>query len=393
MLFILGLIQNPLRNFQMFLSKKTPLVAIDMGSHSIKMVQLAEIKGGNFELVDLGMMPLEEGSIVEGSIKKPDQVSEALSRLIKAEKIKSNFVVASVSGEAVFIKKIKVAQMTEEELSEKITEEAEQYIPFDINDVALDFQILGPANGNNSQEKVDEKTDPDEKKPENETETSDEPMVEALLVAVQRDVIDERTDVLLEAGLKPTIIDLDVFALMNAASLSNDLSAMGSIALIDLGDSFTHVNILQNGSIGYTRDIPVGGGYCSTMIMSKYQVPFKQTHRIKGGYLPDGVEKEEILDLIVRGYRKILEEIQKSFEYFSTISNCKVERVLLSGGGCLIQGMDGFMEDYLKVPAEMLNPMQAVKINPKNFDQGLITDLAGLSTVAMGLATRRFDHT
>ena len=393
MLFILGLIQNPLRNFQMFLSKKTPLVAIDMGSHSIKMVQLAEIKGGNFELVNLGMMPLEEGSIIEGSIKKPDQVSEALSRLIKAEKIKSNFVVASVSGEAVFIKKIKVAQMTEEELSEKITEEAEQYIPFDINDVALDFQILGPANGNNSQEKVDEKTDPDEKKPENETETSDEPMVEALLVAVQRDVIDERTDVLLEAGLKPAIIDLDVFALMNAASLSNDLSAMGSIALIDLGDSFTHVNILQNGSIGYTRDIPVGGGYCSTMIMSKYQVPFKQTHRIKGGYLPDGVEKEEILDLIVRGYRKILEEIQKSFEYFSTISNCKVERVLLSGGGCLIQGMDGFMEDYLKVPAEMLNPMQAVKINPKNFDQGLITDLAGLSTVAMGLATRRFDHT
>ncbi|MZG53151.1 MAG: hypothetical protein F3743_01305 [Nitrospinae bacterium] len=377
----------------MFLSKKTPLVAIDMGSHSIKMVQLAEIKGGNFELVNLGMMPLEEGSIVEGSIKKPDQVSEALSRLIKAEKIKSNFVVASVSGEAVFIKKIKVAQMTEEELSEKITEEAEQYIPFDINDVALDFQILGPANGNNSQEKVDEKTDPDEKKPENETETSDEPMVEALLVAVQRDVIDERTDVLLEAGLKPAIIDLDVFALMNAASLSNDLSAMGSIALIDLGDSFTHVNILQNGSIGYTRDIPVGGGYCSTMIMSKYQVPFKQTHRIKGGYLPDGIEKEEILDLIVRGYRKILEEIQKSFEYFSTISNCKVERVLLSGGGCLIQGMDGFMEDYLKVPAEMLNPMQAVKINPKNFDQGLITDLAGLSTVAMGLATRRFDHT
>ena len=393
MLFILGLIQNPLRNFQMFLSKKTPLVAIDMGSHSIKMVQLAEIKGGNFELVNLGMMPLEEGSIVEGSIKKPDQVSEALSRLIKAEKIKSNFVVASVSGEAVFIKKIKVAQMTEEELSEKITEEAEQYIPFDINDVALDFQILGPANGNNSQEKVDEKAEPDEKKPENETETSDEPMVEALLVAVQRDVIDERTDVLLEAGLKPAIIDLDVFALMNAASLSNDLSAMGSIALIDLGDSFTHVNILQNGSIGYTRDIPVGGGYCSTMIMSKYQVPFKQTHRIKGGYLPDGVEKEEILDLIVRGYRKILEEIQKSFEYFSTISNCKVERVLLSGGGCLIQGMDGFMEDYLKVPAEMLNPMQAVKINPKNFDQGLITDLAGLSTVAMGLATRRFDHT
>lgn len=267
----------------MFLSKKTPLVAVDMGSHSIKLVQLAELKGGEFELVSLGMMPLEEGSIVEGSIKDPGQVSEALASLIKAEKIQSNFVVASVSGEAVFIKKIKIPQMTEEELSEKITEEAEQYIPFDINDVALDFQILGPANGNPNQPNEDEKTVEDEKSPADENQESDEAMVEALLVAVQRDVIDERTDVLLEAGLKPAIIDLDVFALMNAARLNKDLSAMGAVALIDLGDSFTHVNILQNGSIGYTRDIPIGGGYCSTMLMSKFQIPFSQTHKMKGG--------------------------------------------------------------------------------------------------------------
>jgi len=377
----------------MFLSKKTPLVAVDMGSHSIKLVQLAELKGGNFELVSLGMMPLEEGSIVEGAIKNPDQVSEALASLIKAEKIQSNFVVASVSGEAVFIKKIKIPQMTEEELSEKITEEAEQYIPFDINDVALDFQILGPVNGNSSPSKEDAKNETDEKNPSDENEDSDGPMVEALLVAVQRDVIDERTDVLLEAGLKPAIIDLDVFALMNAARLNKDLSAMGATALIDLGDSFTHVNILQNGSIGYTRDIPIGGGYCSTMLMSKFQVPFSQTHRMKAGYLPDGVDKEEVLALIVQGYKKILEEIQKSFEYFSTISNTKVERILLSGGGCLIHGIDGFISDFLKVPVENLDPMQGIKINPKNFDREMITELTGLSTVAMGLATRRFDYT
>ena len=390
----------------MFLSKKTPLVAVDMGSHSIKLVQLAELKGGNFELVSLGMMPLEEGSIVEGSIKNPDQVSEALASLVKAEKIQSNFVVASVSGEAVFIKKIKIPQMTEEELSEKIAEEAEQYIPFDINDVALDFQILGPVNGSPNKSKTDEtdgknetneKTPTDENEgsdePTDENEGSDQPMVEALLVAVQRDVIDERTEVLLGAGLKPAIIDLDVFALMNAARINKDLSAMGAIALIDLGDSFTHVNILQNGSIGYTRDIPIGGGYCSTMLMSKFQVPFSQTHRMKAGHLPDGVDKDEVLALIVQGYKKILEEIQKSFEYFSTISNTKVERVLLSGGGCLIHGIDGFISDFLKVPVENLDPMQGIKINPKNFDREMITELTGLSAVAMGLATRRFDYT
>jgi type IV pilus assembly protein PilM len=365
----------------MFLSKKTPLVAVDMGSHSIKLVQLGQLKNGSFELVSLGMMPLEQGSIVEGAIKDPDQVSEALASLVKAEKIQSNFVVASVSGEAVFVKKIKVPEMPEEELYKKITEEAEQYIPFDINDVALDYQVLGKVNGNGSQ--------PKEQIP---SEGEESAMVEALLVAVQRDVIDERTDVLLGAGLKPAIIDLDVFALMNAARLNKDLTAMGATALIDLGDSFTHVNILQKGSIGYTRDIPIGGGYCSTMLMSKFQVPFIETHRMKGGYLPDGVDKDEVLKLIAQGYKKVFDEIQKSFEYFHTLSNTPVERILLSGGGCLINGIDGFMADSLKVPVEYLDPMQGIKINPKNFDQEMITELTGLSTVAMGLATRRFDY-
>jgi type IV pilus assembly protein PilM len=359
----------------MFLSKKTPLVAIDMGSHSIKLLQLAQLKNGNFELASLGIMPLEQGSIVDGAIKEPDQVSEALKNLVKAEKIQSNFVVASVSGEAVFVKKIQVPEMPENELAEKIIEEAEQYIPFDVNDVALDYQTLGRVNGNLSQQ-----------------EEQDPSMVEVLLVAVQRDVIEDRTDVLLEAGLKPAIIDLDVFALMNAARLNKDLTAMGATALIDLGDSFTHLNILQKGSIGYTRDIPIGGGYCSTMLMSKFQVSFNQTHRVKGGYMPDGVKEDEVLALIVQGYKKVFDEIQKSFKYFHTLSSTPVERILLSGGGCLINGIDAYMSDFLKVPVEQLDPMKGIKVNFKKFDQEMITEFTRLSAVAMGLATRRFNY-
>ena len=371
----------------MFLSKKTPLVAIDMGSHSIKLLQLAQLKNGSFELVSLGIMPLEQGSIVEGVIKDSDQVTEALKNLVKAENIKSNFVVASVSGEAVFVKKIKVPEMSEDELAEKITEEAEQYIPFDINDVALDYQTFGRVNGNLSQQKEQEKKSSDEDSAE-----EDPTMMEALLVAVQRDVIEERTDVLLEAGLKPAIIDLDVFALMNAARLNKDLTAMGATALIDLGDSFTHVNILQKGSIGYTRDIPIGGGYCSTMLMSKFQVPFNQTHRMKGGYMPDGVKEDDVLALIIQGYKKVFDEIQKSFKYFHTLSSTPVERILLSGGGCLINGIDAYMSDLLKVSVEHLDPMQGIKVNSRKFDLEIITELTRLSTVAIGLATRRFDY-
>jgi type IV pilus assembly protein PilM len=380
----------------MFLSKKTQLVAIDIGSSSIKLVQLSELKGGEFELTHFGMMPLDEECIIEGAIKKPDQVAAALSKLITAEKIQSRYVVSAVAGEAVFIKKIKVPVMSEEELSEKIAQEAEQYIPFDIDDVALDFQLLGAVKADSAEgsdnSKGSEFDGESQSQGEPSNEEPDEEMMEVLLVAVQRSVIDERTDILIEAGLKPAIIDLNVFALMNAAQLTNDLTSAGNTALIDLGDSFTHINIIQDGKMGYSRDIPVGGGYCTKMLMSKFKVPFKQVIEIKRGNFSSDIKEEDVINIITQAYKRVLEEIQKSFEYFGTLSGNKVEKVLLCGGGSMIQGIEGFFADYLKVPVESFNPMQGIKVNPKNFDQSLIDEMGGLSTVALGLATRRFDH-
>jgi type IV pilus assembly protein PilM len=386
----------------MFLSKKTPLVAIDIGSSSIKLVQLTEFKEGQYELIHFGMMPLNKECVVEGAIKKPSQVVDALKNLIKAEKIQSRYVVSAVAGEAVFIKKIKVPVMSEKKLSEKITQEAEQYIPFDIDAVVLDFQILAKIN-DNEEEKLEDFVDSEEststdnflqRNGEQKKESNEQgAMMEALVVAVQRGVIDERTDILLEAGLKPAIIDLDLFALMNAARLTNDLSSMGTIALIDLGDSFTHINIIQNGVIGYTRDIPVGGGYLTNMIMSKFKVPFEQVLAIKRGNFSPDVREEEVIETINQAYKNILEEIQKYFDYFSTISNHKMDKVLLCGGGSMIRGLDDYCAEYLKVPVETLNPMQGVKVNPKVFNQPLIDEMSGLSTVALGLARRKFDYT
>ena len=396
-LFRVNITENIFWDF-MFLSKKSPLVAIDIGSSSIKLVQLTEFKEGQYELTRFGMMPLDAECIVEGAIKKPDQVADALKNLIKAEKIQSRYVVSAVAGEAVFIKKIKVPVMSEEELSAKITQEAEQYIPFDIDDVALDFQILGTINADKEEDSEDSEepkpTDDSSQDNDEQKEDSNEggEMMEALLVAVQRDIIDERTNILLEADLKPVIIDLDVFALMNAAQLTADLSRMGTIALIDLGDSFTHINIIQDGTMGYTRDIPVGGGYLTNLLMSKFQVPFQKTLDIKRGKFSSDVKEEEVIEIIVLAYKKVLEEVQNSFENFSILSDHKIERILLCGGGSMIRGLDEFFADYLKVPVEILDPMQGVKVNPKNFHQSLIDEMSGLSTVALGLATRRFDY-
>ena len=307
---------------------------------------------------------------------------------------------SAVAGEAVFVKKIKVPVMLEGELSEKITQEAEQYIPFDIDDVALDFQLLGTVKVEKAKEsdslqgsEFNEESQNNDPQQEDSDEETDGEMMEVLLVAVQRAIIDERTDILLEAGLKPAIIDLNVFALMNAAQLTNDLSSMGITALIDLGDSYTHINIIQDGTMGYTRDIPIGGYYCTNMLMSKFKVPFKQALEIKRGNFSSEIKEEDVIKIIAQAYKRVLEEVQKSFEYFGTLSGNKVERILLCGGGSMIRGLDGFFADYLKVPVEILNPMQGVKVNPKNFDHSLIDEMSGLSTVALGLATRRFDYT
>jgi type IV pilus assembly protein PilM len=345
---------------------------------------------------------LDKECIVEGAIKNPGQVVDALKNLIKAEKIQSRYAVSAVAGEAVFIKKIKVPVMSEQKLSEKITQEAEQYIPFDIDEVVLDFQILGKINESKEEKPKDFVDSEESRSADNFPQRNDEQieesneegeMMEALLVAVQRGVIDERTDILLEAGLKPAIIDLDLFALMNAARLTNDLSSMGTIALIDLGDSFTHINIIQNGVIGYTIDIPVGGGYLTNILMSKFKVPFEKVLAIKRGNFSPDVREEEVIETIIQAYKNILEEVQKYFDYFSTLSNHKMEKILLCGGGSMIRGLDDYCADYLKIPVETLNPMQGVKINPKVFDQSLIDEMSGFSTVALGLARRKFDYT
>lgn len=357
----------------MFLSEKTPLVAVDIGSYSIKLAQLAQTRG-TYELLGFGAMPLEEGCVVDGVVRRQHEVIEGLTNLIKAEKVETKFTVSSVAGEAVIIKRIKVPSMSEEELAESIGEEAEQYIPFDIDDVSIDFQILDTS---------PVKTEEDEE---------DEDKMEILLVAVQREIIDNRMDLLLEAGLKPAIIDLDVFAMVNAASLGADLTKMGAVALIDLGESFTHLNIMLDGVTAYTRDIPVGGHTCTRKLMSKFEINFKQAIDFKSGHIPNRIQKDGVAEVIIGSFDKILDEIQKSFEFFSTTSNTQVERIMICGGGALIRGVDAFLSGHLKIPVQVLDPLQGLKIQKSNIDRETLQRMAPISTVAIGLATRRFDY-
>jgi type IV pilus assembly protein PilM len=354
----------------MFLSENTPLVAIDIGSHSIKMAQM-EGNGKKFELLNFSVMPLKEDSIVDGVIREPDEVVETLAKMIKLEKVDTRYAVASIAGEAVIIKKIRVPRMTAEELKENIASEAEQYIPFDIDDVSIDFQLLEGADSAESE-------DPD--------------TMEVLLVAVQRDLVDSLTDILYDAGLKPAIIDLDVFAMVNACGLGVDLKTEGVVAVIDLGESFTHLNIIQQGFTAHTRDIPLGGNYCTKKLMSKFDLSHKEAVNLKLGKIPAKLKDDEVIEIIVQSYEKIIDEVQKAFEFFKTTSDSQVDRVYITGGGALIQGMEGLFSHHLNTAVEILNPMKGITVNSRKFDQDMIDTLGPLSTVALGLAARKFDY-
>ena len=351
----------------MFLSSNTPLVAVDIGSYSIKVAQLNQDKSGQFELAHFAVMPLEEESVVVGVVKKPDEVAETLAKLLKTEKIQTRFAISSVAGEAVIVKKIKVPVRSKEELEETIEQEAEQYIPFDIDEVKIDFQIMesapneamaatGPQGESMKMDNFgDQKMEMDEE---------DGEKMEILLVAVQRRLIDSRMDVLTDIGLKPVIIDLDTFALVNAVNLSTDISAMGAVALMDMGDSFTHLIILTKEIPALTRDIPMGGGYCSRRLMKNLEVPYVQTPHLKAGEIPSGIEKEVVIEAIIHSHERILEEVKKSFEFFSTTSNTQVEKLFISGGGALIAGTDEYFAEHLQVPVEVLDPMKHINFTP-----------------------------
>ncbi|CCQ90195.1 putative MreB/Mbl protein [Nitrospina gracilis 3/211] len=358
----------------MFLSAKTPLLAIDIGSHSIKVAQL-DGDPGKFELKNFGLMPLEPESVTEGVVRDEEQVSDALTRLLAAEKINNRFAVVSVSGEAVMIKKIKVPVLPEEDLAEAIQEEAEQYIPFDIDDVRIDYQVLEPSVTFD----------------EHEFEDEEEEKLDILLVAVQNEIIDSRLAVLAAAGLKPVIVDLDVFAIVNALGNSRNVKDMGSVALLDLGHTFTHLNILMDGVSTFTRDIPVGGGLCTKNLVSRFQLEPKDAEALKYGVLPEEVEKDDVINVILDSIDPIIEELHKAFEFFSSTSNSQVEKVFVMGGGALIPGVDGFIADRMAVPVELFDPFESIKI-PSTFDKKALAHMAPMSAVAIGLASRRFDY-
>src|SRR5215471_8735974 len=260
----------------MFARRRKLLVGIDIGTHSIKLVRLKPRRQG-YQLLNFGIMPLEPDTIVDGNIADVHAIVEAIQNLIRMERIKAKEVATAISGPSVIVKRIRLPQMTEQELSEAIQGEAEQHIPFEIADVNIDFQMLPAA------QEDDERADN---------------QMDVLLVAAKKDKIRDYTNLLTTAGLNPVVVDIDVFALENEYELAIG-QGEGVVALVDIGATTMNINVLKAGSTLFQRDIAIGGNRYTAAIQKELKVSYDQAEALKMGVgLPATRSQEAVMSIM-----------------------------------------------------------------------------------------------
>ncbi len=345
----------------MFSGKGT--IGLDIGSSYIKAIQLNETRSG-YELALFDMMPISPELIVESSIIDAIRLTESLKELIKKAKIKAKSAVISISGHSsVIIKRISLPEMSEEELSESIKFEAEQYVPFDIEDVNLDFQILGP------------KEEPGQ--------------MDVILVAVKKDVINDYVSVVKEAGLAAVVVDVDAFALENMYGINYEIEAGRNVALVNIGASTMNMNILRGGVSVFTRDSSIGSNMHTDALQKEFNVTHEEAERLKRGEAVEKVKSEDAYSLIVTVSNDIFSEVSRSIDYFrSSALQAEVNEVILSGGCALIKDFPDLLSEKIGIEVRVAAPFKNIVI-PKKFDAAFIEEMAPIAAVAVGLATRR----
>jgi type IV pilus assembly protein PilM len=352
----------------MFFSRKQPLVGVDIGTHSIKLVQLKKA-GRGYQLQHFGVMPLMPEAIVDGTITNAGVVVEALRNLVRMEKLTIKDVATVISGPSVIVKKIRVPQMTEKELSDNLQWEAEQHIPFEISEVNIDFQIL-PA-----MEFAGEKTGN---------------QIDVLLVAAKKSKVDDYTSLITEAGLNPVVVDTDVFALENEYELNGDIED-NAVALVDIGASTMNINILKGSVTMFQRDIAIGGNRYTLGLQKEFNISYEQAEELKMGVgFTESRGKEQVLSVMAVVSEEISDEIQRSLEFFrSTTTEETIDKIVLSGGCAKIKGLDRFLSNRIGVPVDIANPFRRLRCSERMFDPEYLRDMAPLAAVGVGLALRR----
>ena len=344
--------------------KQKSVVGLDIGSSTVKAVELRQV-GKGYRVAAFGFEPVPAESIVDGTIVDSGAVADTIRRLFERQKIKTKEVVASISGNAVIVKKITVPIMTEEELSESIQWEAEQYVPFDIQDVNLDYQIL-------------ERFDADPRG-----------TMDVLLVAAKKDKIADYTGVIAQAGRTPVIVDVDAFALQHAYELNYDVNPSLVVSLVNAGASAININIIRGEESLFTRHISMGGNAYTEALQKELSLPFYSAEQLKRRLPVPGASYDDALPVIRAISDSLMFEIEKTFDFFkATASSNQIDSIVVSGGASEVEGFSESLGDRFEASVEPFDPFRRVTFDPSKF--GVESGNVGpMAAVAMGLALRR----
>ncbi len=344
----------------MFL-RRNELVGLDIGSHSIKLVELRAFKKG-YQLKNIGHTLLPYKSIVNKVIENHDAVSEAVSTLIHDLRIKTKNVAISISGHSVIIKKVSLPKMSDSELRESIPWELEQYIPQSIHDVNYDYQVI-----------------PGE---------TPEGNIDVLIVAAKKDVTNSYVSIVKEVGLNPVVVDVDVFALENMYEI-NYAESEGIVALVNIGASVTNINILKDGVSIFTRDITTGGNQFTEWIIKELGLSYQEAERVKSSPLKEETSPE--LERLTHDFTDLIcGEIKRTLEFFSsTLSTNKAKNILIGGGSSRVPGLKDVLADMTEATVDFMDPFRSVAYDQGDFDPEYIESISPTMSVAMGLALRK----
>lgn len=349
----------------MLFRKTSHLVGLDIGSRTLKAAEIIETKEGRI-LKSFGMLDITSGAIEDAVIKDAEIVAASIRQLFEKNNINMENVAISIGGLSVIVKKITVQAMTEDQLQETINFEAEQYIPFDISDVNIDYQILG-ENENNSDQ------------------------MDVLLVAAKKDMINDYVNLVQMVGLNPCVIDIDAFALQNIFEANYDATDE-NIALVDIGACKTSLNILKSNSSVFMRDVSLGCNMINQKIISLVDCSFEEAEQIKHNEQTDKISAEDLREIVSSVVSDWCAEIKRALDFFySAYPDDQITKIVLSGGGANIKEFHRLLAMETLSEVETINPFKNFEVNGKSFDTSYLEKIAPQAAICMGLAIRKVD--
>ncbi len=354
--------------FDFFSSKTPPLIGVDITSTSVKMVELTEGSKGSYRLDGYSIASIPKDAVVDGNITGLDQVADAISRAWKLLGSREKRLAMALPGAAVISKKVLMQSgLREEDMEFQVEAEANQYIPFSLDEVNIDFQVLGPAPSG----------------------TDD---VEVLIAASRKEKIEDRVAAGEGAGLKVVVMDVETYATEAAYALvANQFPNNGAdqtVMIVDIGASMMHVNVLHNNQSVYIREQNFGGGQLTLEIQRRFGLSPEEAEisKRKGG-LPESYENEVLQPFI----QSLALEVARALQFFTSSTQYNhVDHIALAGGCASIPGVDMAVQERAQVNTVVINPFSSMEINPRMKQQQVIADAPALIT-ACGLALRRFD--